>query len=52
MELLNEFETYLDENAYAYGLFTRANYIVAKSGKVSKFAYFSGTYILPGSCEY
>ena len=49
---VNEFETYLDENAYAYGLFTRANYIVAKSGKVSKFAYFSGTYILPGSCEY
>ena len=51
-ESVNAFETYLDENAYAYGLFTRANYIVAKEGKISKFEYFGGTYMLPGSCEY
>ena len=33
-------------------LFSRANYIVAKEGKISKFEYFGGTYMLPGSCEY
>lgn len=51
-ETVDDFENYLEENAYCYGLYTKSLYIVAKEGKISKFDFLQGSYVLPNCSEY
>lgn len=51
-EAVDAVETYLEDNAYCYGLYTTSNYIVAKDGIFSNIVYFQNNYILPGCSEY
>lgn len=51
-ETVDAFESYLEENAYCYGLYTTSNYIVAKEGLFSTIDYFQNSYVLPGCSEY
>lgn len=49
---VSAFEDYLEENAYAYGLYTKGLYVVAKDDVVDTLDYLQGSYILPGLCTY
>ena len=51
-DTVDDFEQYLEENAYCYGLYTMNQYIVANSSKVTGFDYYKGSYLLPGGCTY
>lgn len=51
-DTVDDFESYLEENAYCYGLYTTSNYIVAKEGIFSQIEYLQGNYVLPGICGY
>ncbi|MCD8014722.1 MAG: ABC transporter substrate-binding protein [Lachnospiraceae bacterium] len=51
-ETVDAFESYLEENAYCYGLYTGNVYVIAREGVISSFDYMKGSYLLPGCCVY
>lgn len=51
-ETVDAVESYLEENAYCYGLYTTSNYIVAKEGLFSNIEYLQDAFVLPGCSSY
>ncbi len=51
-DTVNALEDYLEENAYAYGLYVTSNYIVMRDDVMSDVDFFNGIYLMPGCCTY